>query len=230
MKKRIFAAAALAAATAGSAIAADLPVKAPVYPPEVMPYNWTGLYVGGHIGWGWGRKTWSNPGILLSEHDVDGFLGGAQVGFNYQIQNFVLGIDADGSAADISGDGPDQFGDSLRDRTRWLASLTARLGFAWDRWLIYGKGGAAWAGDQFSFLAPSGRNASTDQTRSGWTAGAGIEYGIWDNWSLRLEYDYMDFGTKHVTWVTGDFADIEQKIHVVKVGLNYRFAITNAGR
>ena len=209
----------------GAATAADMPIKARAYqtPSAVAPYTWTGFYLGGHIGGGRTEKTWSNPGLLLSDHDDSGFLGGGQVGFNYQIKSVVLGAEVDGSWANISGHGNDQFGDDLQDRVDWLTTVTGRMGFGWDRFLIYGKGGAAWTGDRFSFVAPNGRAAEARQTRSGWTAGAGIEYAMWDNWSIKAEYAYMDFGTEHVAWVTGDFVDIKQTLQVGKIGVNFRF-------
>lgn len=221
--KRIFLGSLVAAAIfSGPALAADIAVKAPLA--SVAPaFDWAGFYAGGHVGYGWGQSVWTNPGIQLSDHSVNGFLGGGQAGFNYQVQRIVLGVEVDGSRADISGHGPDPFGDDMRVRTDWLATVTGRVGIAAERWLVYGKGGAAWAGDRFSFLSPAGRSAETQQTRSGWTAGAGIEYAAWSNWSLKLEYAYMDFGNRHVTWVTGDFADIDQKIQTIKLGLNYRF-------
>jgi outer membrane immunogenic protein len=100
--------------------------------------------------------------------------------------------------------------------------VTGRAGLAFDRVLLYAKGGAAWAADRFSFLAPSGRNGTTDQTRTGWIGGVGVEYAFAGSWSAKVEYNYMDFGTKHVTFTT-DFADIQQRVQTIKAGVNYRF-------
>ncbi len=134
---------------------------------------------------------------------------------------------------------------STHTLTDWLASVTARVGYTpWDRWLFYVKGGAAWAGDKYTlrgFACTGGITAPPpaciaspfdfkgSETRFGWTAGLGIEYAFWNNWSWKLEYDFYDFGKKHVTFVdqfgnfpTGDAA-INQRINVIKFGVNYNF-------
>jgi outer membrane immunogenic protein len=247
MKKFLLAGVAGAALVAGSsAHAADLgrppPYKAP--PPVVAPvpiFTWTGCYLGGHVGWGWGRKTASAPelapGVSVSG-DTSGFLGGGQVGCNYQLApNWVIGIEGDGSAADIKGDVTDTVSGitgTAHARTDWIASATGRLGWAWDRWLIFAKGGAAWAGDKYSADIPTlFEHLDASETRSGWTVGGGVEWAFWYNWSAKLEYDFYDFGTRSVTF-TGTIGptsvpevvpgiDVKQTISAVKFGINYRF-------
>src|SRR5438876_9716291 len=143
--------------------AADL--GRPVYrlPPLIPPFTWTGCYIGGNIGWGRGRDTVSIPnlgettgvpelsGVSLPSvtGDTKGVLGGGQVGCNYQFApNWVIGIEGDGSAASIKGDATATvFGitGTAHAQTDWITSVTGRLGWAADRWLIYAKGGAAWA-------------------------------------------------------------------------------------
>jgi outer membrane immunogenic protein len=134
------------------ASAADLPRKAPAYTPPPLPpaFTWTGCYIGGHLGGGWGDKTVSVPSLLPGVSvtgDLDGFLGGGQVGCNLQFGgNWVIGIEGEGSAADIKGDITRTIvgiTGTASAKTNWIASATGRLGWAWDRWLIYGKGGAA---------------------------------------------------------------------------------------
>ena len=223
------------------ASAADLPRKAPAYTPPPLPpaFTWTGCYIGAHAGGGWGDKTISVPSLLpgVSETGhVDGFLGGGQVGCNLQFGgNWVIGIEGEGSAADIRGDltrtilGITGTGSA---KTNWIASATGRLGWAWDRWLIYGKGGAAWAHDEYSVFIPVfPEQGSASETRTGWTVGVGVEWAFWNNWSVKAEYDYYDFGTSSVILV-GTFAgapiavpgvEIRQRISVGKLGINYRF-------
>jgi opacity protein-like surface antigen len=111
-------------------------------------------------------------------------------------------------------------------------AVTGRVGWAWDRWLIYAKGGAAWAGDKYSADIPIfPEHLEASETRTGWTVGGGVEWAFWDNWSAKLEYDFYDFGTRGVTFI-GTFAgvpevvsgiDIKQTINAVKFGINYRF-------
>jgi outer membrane immunogenic protein len=207
------------------AFAADV-AAAPVYkavPAAALPHNWTGFYVGAHVGYGWGKKTWTNPGVLLTDYDMHSFLGGGQAGLDYQIGAVVVGLEGSFSGMNVKGSGFDVWGDSLEAKVSWIASLSGRLGFAWDRALIYGKGGVAWTEDQFSILTPAGRATETKQARNGWTWGLGLEYALAGNWSAKFEYDHINFGTHHVTFATGDFADIEQTVQIAKIGLNYRF-------
>lgn len=235
--------ASLLAALADLAAAADLPIKAPVYkaPPVVAVYNWTGFYIGAHAGGGWGRKHWVDTTLApLDEgsHDVSGALAGGQIGYNVQIGAWVLGAEAQASWADLTGDHVSLAFPTDRDRTRVdaLGTVAARLGYAFDRVLVYAKGGVAWAHDKFSVTdIPTGITyAHFDQTRWGWMAGAGLEYGITANWSAKIEYNYMDLGTKRSTNIIcsstifcglGSFnEDVTQHLHVVKAGINYRFA------
>lgn len=221
----------------GSAAAADLraPVKAPPPAPVIVAYNWTGFYIGAHVGGAWGRKEWvdfETGGFgPLGSHDVSGFLAGGQVGVNWQApgSNWVLGIEGDGSWTDASGD--HTFGPlSMHSKLKWLATVTGRLGYAWDRVLIYAKGGVAFAGIEhdllFGVAAPIA--ASADKSRTGWTVGGGIEYAFAGNWSFKAEYNFMDFGDKDVTFVgpiggPGGPLRIDSQVHVAKFGINYRF-------
>src|SRR6266542_5091555 len=245
MKKILLAGVAGVALLAGApAHAADLgrppPYRPP--PPVVVPvpiFSWTGCYIGGHIGGGLASKTVSAseiaPGISFTGHTI-GFLGGGQVGCNYQFApNWVIGIEGDGSAADIKGEVTATvltITGTAHAKTDWIASATGRIGWAWDRWLLYAKGGAAWAGDKYSLFIPVFPEQETaSETRKGWTVGGGIEWAFWNNWSVKGEYNYYDFGTSSVTLV-GTFAgapiqvpgvEIRQRISVGKLGINYRF-------
>ncbi len=272
----------LLAGVSGVALAAGVPAHAadlgrPVYkapPPAAAPvpvpvFSWTGCYIGGHIGWGWGRDKVSIPNLAETAGvppeevaglsvpsvtgDTNGILGGGQVGCNYQFApNWVVGVEGDGSAADIKGDvtesvlfanpftgAPETISGSAHAKTDWIASATGRLGWAWDRVLLYAKGGAAWAGDKFSADIPIfGEHLEASETRPGWTVGGGIEWAFWENWSAKVEYDFYDFGTRNIT-LTGTFTggpttfnpgpstvpgiNIKETISAVKFGVNYRF-------
>jgi outer membrane immunogenic protein len=102
--------------------------------------------------------------------------------------------------------------------------LTGRVGLAFDRWLVYGKGGVAWSGDRYStnrYTFPG--SVEISDTRWGWTAGAGVEYAFAPQWSAKLEYNFMDFGTRTYSFAPGTTTDIDQQIHAVKLGVNYKF-------
>jgi len=230
MRPGMFALLALAGVTLASGIAsaADI-VRTPVYkapPAGVLPvqYDWTGFYVGGHVGYGWAEKQWSDSfGLFDISHEANGFLGGAQAGFNYQIGMFVLGVEGTWSWSGMNTSST-AFGSTFNTNVDWTATLTGRAGVAFDRWLVYGKGGVAWAADRFStnfYTFPAAPELS--DTRIGWTAGAGVEYAFAPQWSAKLEYNYMDFGTQHYSFAPGTSTDIAQQVHQVMFGINYKF-------
>lgn len=221
-----------ASAISVSAYAADMSVKAP--PPAPVAINWTGFYVGGHAGLAAGNYDWTFVGNgSTTSHNFSQFAGGAQLGFNYQIGQWVLGIEGSGTWGDMNGEStcPNPAA-TCRSEKEWLAAATGRIGYAWTDFLFYGKGGAAWTDNKFHVLFPAGPalNESASGQRTGWTVGAGLEYAFWKDWSARIEYDYYDFGTQRVDFTrdaTGAFvetADIKNHVHTVMVGVNYRFS------
>jgi outer membrane immunogenic protein len=230
MKKLLFVGTSLAAlAVASSAVAADMAVRAaPVYkapPPAAASFSWTGCYVGGHVGYGWGFKDFADvPGApafvsflapTTLRDDIKGVIGGGQVGCNYQFApNWVVGAEGSISGSGIRGDVSEPFFggkgapniQTFHARTDWLASATGRLGYAWNQTLIYAKGGAAWARDRYhvdetAFNCGGGINCSFDgsETRFGWTAGGGLEWAFAPNWAVQAEYDFYGFGKRDVT-------------------------------
>ena len=257
MHKRLLVANVLAAVlSVGAAHAADLPLKAA--PPVVAPaFSWTGFYIGAHGGYGWGTSEFdksrtiyeeSSEGRPDADYDTDGWLAGGQIGFNYQVNQFVIGIEADASWADIDGKGKyyidenDLFGscalanDPCTTKIESLGTIAVRLGFAVDHTLFYLKGGAAWANVKLTagYTDPAFPNdnfhASEEETRWGWTIGAGAEYAFAENWSLKLEYNYIDLGDDSVTFnfrpdivTVPTKTTLDQTLSIVKVGVNYRF-------
>ncbi len=218
--------------------------KAPVLPP-IVAYNWTGFYVGGFVSSGLGHQEWTFlPGGTPFSNKVAGFLGGADLGFNYQVGSFVFGVEADVGLGSLFGgvSCPNLFFFTCKDTVRYVASATGRVGYAWDRTLFYVKGGAAWTKNDFDAscntdsqpgiagfnFGPGGivcdgsHDTATDH-RSGWTVGGGIEYGLLPNWSVKAEYDHYDFGTKSVTLTDLIPLQVKETIDIVKIGLNYRF-------
>jgi outer membrane immunogenic protein len=240
------------------ASAADLPRKAPLYMPLPPAFSWTGCYIGGNIGYGWGRETVSISnlgettgvaelaGVSLGPvtGSTNGVLGGGQIGCNYQFaSNWVIGIEGDGEATGIKGDvtqsfsfvgpaGPTTVTGTAHAQTNWIASATGRLGFTWDRVMLYAKGGVAWAGDKYSAdLAAFNEHIETSVTRPGWTVGGGSEWAFLNNWSAKVEYNFYNFDTRNLAF-PGTIAgisevvpgiDIKQTISTVKFGVNYRF-------
>lgn len=229
---------AFAAGTALSicaATAADLPVPqapAPVAPVAYAPaaiFSWTGLYIGGHVGGGFGGSSWSDPftGANNTFSSGAGFLGGAQVGGNLQFNILVLGVEGDFSYSGLKGSGTDSIGDTINTNTNWTSTVTGRVGAAFDRLLIYGKGGVAFARDQSGFTDLAGNGVSNAFMRTGWTAGAGLEYGISKNWSAKIEYDYLGFGSQALNFTTPTTplytSNASLNVQEIKAGLNFRF-------
>ena len=160
-------------------------------------------------------------------HDTDGLLGGGQVGFNYQAGQFVFGVEFSGSWADINGSHNARlFRQLYKSELNSMLLFTGRVGMTFDRLLIYVTGGGAWARDEFNYTSPGVGTATTKQNRTGWTIGAGLEYGLSPNWSIAAQYNYVDLGDKNVTFGAPfvAFTDrVDQDIHLATVRLNYRF-------
>src|SRR5262245_12688310 len=264
----------ISAAAAGSLIVlapahgADMPIaKARVAAP-VAVWNWTGFYVGGHVGGGWGDADLAlvpGPGWAAAANATtpqwlidngsprlssSGVLGGVQAGFNVQNANWVWGVEADISATNIKASrntgvlippaittlANRSFNE--RDELNWLATFRGRLGYATQQWLLYITGGAAVGERSFSQIIqvepPPGFNnnrGSTRTTRVGWTAGAGVEYLLARNWSIKGEYLYVDLGRVNVLSDSDTFPGFgltvntssRLTLHTARVGLNYKF-------
>jgi outer membrane immunogenic protein len=224
-------------------IAADLPTKAPGYaaPAAAPMFNWSGFYVGANAGYAWGRATatdlpasngvcWAQCGFQWGP-DVDGFTGGLQAGWNVQTQNWVLGIEGDVGYLGLKGIAPDPNAAPALVETRggWFATLRGRAGVLFSpTFLVYGTGGAIYADTRTNvFRIPTINTSSADAW--GWTAGAGVEAILSHAWTWKLEYLYYDLGNERVSGPIGatgiiQFFDIKQTGHIVRLGLNYRFA------
>lgn len=266
MKKLLLGSAALVVlVTAGSAMAADLEVKAPVYKAPVMApvYNWSGFYVGGNLGYSFGHAStdWTIAGVPVgsTSQNMDGILGGLQAGYNWQSSNWVLGLEADIQATGQQGSS--SIADSIstttttnpclpfascpttttttttaaltnQEKLPWFGTLRGRLGLTpSDRWLVYATGGLAYGEIDTNGTLTVGvasTAVSINTTRVGWTVGGGIEGALWDNWTAKLEYLYIDLGSVANTYTgIGPFTPITTNTHVtdniVRVGINYRF-------
>jgi outer membrane immunogenic protein len=229
MRSVLFCVAALVACSAPAA-AADMPGRPAPVVAAVPGYNWGGFYGGINAGWAWGPTNWRYdvvPPVSLSQQANGGF-GGFQAGYNFQIASFVLGIEGDYEFANINATSlcPNP-AFTCHSKARNTADITGRIGFAWDRVLLYAKGGEAWAFNRYESIATVNTIGGAE-TRSGWLGGVGIEYAYDPCWSVKAEYNYMDFGTNFVTRYNANGSpaagmDVSQKMNVAKVGINYKF-------
>jgi outer membrane immunogenic protein len=140
----------------------------------------------------------------------------------------VLGIEGDFDWTALKGSGTDSLGNTINTNTQWTSTVTGRIGAAFDRLLVYGKGGVAFANDQSSLNDIDGGTVSTSMTRTGWTAGVGLEYALAQNWTARIEYDYLGFGSETLNLSTPAFPaynpSASLNVQEVKAGINFKFA------
>lgn len=220
---------------ASCAQAADLRAPPPAPPPATpvayapQVYNWSGIYFGGHLGGAYGMSSWSDPFTGGKDNFNNwGFLGGAQVGANAQFNRLVLGIEGDFSWTGIKDRGTDAARDTFNTNVQWTSTVTGRVGAAFDRFLVYGKGGLALAQDHSTLTDFTGTSASNSMMRTGWTAGAGLEYAIDQNWSAKVEYDYLGFGSKAMHFTTPALGTVASNnslnVQEIKAGVNFRFS------
>ncbi|MFL6800088.1 MAG: outer membrane protein [Xanthobacteraceae bacterium] len=222
----------MTATIVGAANAADLGVRQPLYkgpPPPLAYYSWTGCYVGAHLGGLWAHKDWTYGVPVFRAaggHDADGVLGGVQAGCNLQMAGpWVFGLQGDYAWTNASGSNADSAFPEFSDQSqiRSLGSVTARAGYAWDRFLGYVKGGGAWEHDNYAFLFGGVTTATASETRGGWTVGLGGEYAILPNLTGFIEYDYYNFGTRTLIFSDASVVDIKESKSVLKGGLNFKF-------
>ena len=266
MLKRIILGTLIASCLAmGPVHAADLRpiVKAP--PPVATAYNWSGGYLGVHAGAGWAdNRFYDTVGAAdIGRFTAQGYFGGGQIGYNWQRERWVFGVEAEGSASHLRrgqfgsscgfgnfgggflpGCGGFNFGGigcigfggfggnfgcggNFGARVEALGLFTARAGYAWDRTLFYLKAGAAVARETYVIDIPGTLSITPTDTRFGWVVGAGVEYGLTANWSAKVEYNYVDLGTKRFDLTSAGgirfVVDHFQQLHLAKAGVNYRF-------
>lgn len=233
------------------ASAADAPRVAPAAPPpayEAAPLppavNWSGFYLGGHAGWGWGdidttlstaAAGWPDrvPGAS-EDFNPDGFLGGGQIGYLQQWNNFVAGIEVAVSGTDIDDRQSSSFGaldDELKTDVDWLVTATARLGYAWGQWLPYIKGGYAGGDVDLSITdtVPANVGAWGDNKwHDGYTIGAGIEYMFTPSWTFGVEYSFIDLGRETHSGLDSNASPhaerVDIELHQVIGRINYKFS------
>jgi outer membrane immunogenic protein len=261
MKKILLATVAAVAFCAAPALAADVPVKGPVYKAGPAPFSWSGCYLGAHAGYGWGKDKNDFATALLSDptegdfapeagpynHSTHGGIFGGQLGCNYQApNNWVWGVESELSWSGMKGglttpeDGADP-GTFTRfeSRNRWDGDVALRLGYAADRSLFYGKVGVAWGNFRYTethddfpttHSCPGGTGICSvgfTDTRTGLLWGVGWEYALQNNWTFKVEYNHINYGSHHLPYPDAAAGIQSFTVHdnkdVIKVGLNYLF-------
>jgi outer membrane immunogenic protein len=245
------------------ASAADMPVKAAPLMPAPAMYNWSGWYIGGNVGYGWSRDTgagftsftdpggfgaasyFADGGNVLPGTKPKGVIGGAQIGYNWQISPiWVLGVVADIQASGMkdsqSAVTPPVVVTSTEtneSKITWFGTARVKAGWAQNNWLFYGTGGLAYGGlknaTTFNCAGCSPPHlfaGSSSQTRAGWTVGAGVDYGLSRNWTVGAEYLYFDLGSisTTATLVTGTVpatftSNAKFAGSIARVTFNYKF-------
>jgi outer membrane immunogenic protein len=228
MKRVLLIAGALAGFGVSQALAADLPQPAPIpkAPAAYVPapvFSWTGFYLGINGGYGFGQSSWNNAvDGSTGNFNTSGFLVGGTIGGNYQIGQFVIGVEGDGDWNDFNGSTGFCNFPNCTTQSDWLATVRGRAGWAWDRVLFYGTGGVAFGNIQ---AGAAGFPFATG-TQTGWTAGAGVEFAFAPNWTAKVEYLYVDLGnfTCPVASCAGTLPDtVTLTENIVRAGINYKF-------
>ncbi|MEW9807734.1 outer membrane protein [Mesorhizobium sp. ZMM04-5] len=228
--KSVIVATALAFGFAGSAMAADAMVEDVVVVDST--YNWSGVYVGGQVGYAFGNADYVyDPDSPDPDYDYandpDGFIGGLYVGYNHQFANgVVLGGEADFAFGNVEDSdlapGDDTY--SASTEIDWTGAARVRFGYAFDRFLPYVAGGVAFGHYDFEELNNGDDYGDHDGGLVGWTIGLGAEYAFTDNWIVRGEYRYTDFGKENfISNHSDDEYDIDVDIHDVRIGVAYKF-------
>jgi outer membrane immunogenic protein len=233
-------------------MAADLsrpppePYKAP--PMMVPVFTWTGFYIGGNLGGAWAHTDVTDTlfGLNFSNGNSNNgvFIAGGQVGGNYQFGNFVVGLEGtfdwaaknNSNTTGITVPGGNII--QVTSNNTWVSTLAARFGVAFDRVLVYGKGGGAWIGNNgftvTNVTTGVSFTGSNSNTTTGWVAGAGIEWAFATNWTLKAEYDFIGLSSRSFTIPAGSafpfgpgdtFTTGSNNIQMATVGVNFLFGL-----
>jgi outer membrane immunogenic protein len=225
--------------------AAQSPRRTALLPDLPQTYSWTGFYIGGTIGQGWSNNATGcsfvgaaadSPCIPAGPPNVkqNGILGGVEAGYNWQAGNWLLGIESDFSALDVSDVAHFPAADTayapaqISSRYDWLGTLRGRAGFAVDRTLLYATGGLAYARINQAY-SDSGNVLQSSGQKNGWTAGGGVEYALTKNWSVKAEYLYVKLSDSSFvvpeSAIAGDITALQLKnnLNIIRGGLDYRF-------
>jgi outer membrane immunogenic protein len=246
MMKKIFLTTAAVLISASAASAADLAPRPYTKAPPMIAaiYDWSGFYIGANGGWGSSRSCWdftTPAGVVTNRegcHDATGGTAGGQIGYRWQSNNWVFGLEAQGNWADLNGSNVSLAFPAFSNHSRLDAFglFTGQIGYAWDATLLYVKGGAAVTSNRYrSFDIATGLQATNNvnDTRWGGVVGVGLEYGFAPNWSLGFEYDHIFMGNSRHTFLNNGVVDvagtlfgtenIHQDVDLVTARINYKF-------
>jgi outer membrane immunogenic protein len=247
MKTLLLAAAGLTAVAIAPALAADLPARAPAYtkaPAIVEPiYNWSGFYGGLNAGGASSRNCWSInnaigvavPSTAEGCHNATGALAGGQIGYRWQMTNWVFGLEAQGDWADLKGSNVSQLTAPFavfnnNSKIDAIGLFTGQVGYAWNNVLWYGKGGAAVTHDKYNGDILGTTFDTASETRWGGVIGTGFEFGFAPNWSVAVEYDHVFMGSHNVSFnatalggISTRTDSIKQDVDIGTVRVNYTF-------
>lgn len=208
----------LSALVGSSAFAADMPTKAgaPLLSPAPA-MTWTGFYVGLNAGYGWANTSVTGA---AGSSNLTGFVGGGQIGYNWQVGALVLGLEGDFQGTGQTNSAT-ALGITVEQKLPWFATARGRLGYAFGPWMLYATGGAAWVNYKLSATS-LGTTVSDNATKAAWTVGGGVEWMFMPRWSIKAEYLYLDTGTTTVT-LFGTPISGRAKDSIARLGVNYHF-------
>lgn len=208
-----------------SAVAADLPLRNFAQESDAtVAYRWAGLYVGGNAGFVWGSSNWAAPDVSTGRFDLSGFSLSGTVGYNYQLDHIVVGVEGDFGWANTHGSTTTNCLAGCETKSDWLSTVRGRLGFGTGRFLPFVSGGVAFAG----LTANSPGQPGLSKVATGWVAGFGAEYALTENWSAKAEYIYIDFGNVSCGANCGIGIPVNVPLteQQVRLGLTFRFPIS----
>jgi len=237
--KRMLVVAALMFAGVEATLAADIaPPPAPVPPtsyfPATAPINWGGFYVGVNGGYGFGTSNWTaaaaSPaaGATIGSFNTSGLLVGGTLGLNLQAGAFLFGVETDADWSTVHGSNSNSYCSAItanaicETKSDWLGTGRLRIGYVFDRVLLYGTGGIAFGNIQAGLNPPATFDSATNV---GWTAGAGVEFAFAENWTAKLEYLYVDLGSMSCSVNCGLAVPFTVPLteKVVRAGVNFKF-------
>ena len=221
MKTIFLAGVAVVALFAASALASDLPTKAPVNKTPIAPppYNWSGFYVGANFGGAWTNGSLNIPGNNFYG-GITEFIGGVQAGYNFQAGHLLLGVEGDFDWATFNH--PTFPAPTLGSvSNHWMSTVAGRVGLVNDRWLVFAKLGGGWVQSSAIVNVPGSPSWNGSSTNGGWLIGGGIEYGFKSHWTVKLEYDYLALSNWNSATVPA--VGLSRDVQMIKAGINYKF-------
>jgi outer membrane immunogenic protein len=211
----------------GTAAAGGPPGGPQFISPPLAPF-WSGAYVGLNLGGGAVNATWASSfGGPSNRAQPVGVIGGGEIGYNYQVYSWIMGVGGNVSGTDILATGTNTAGFTYRAQTGWTATLAGRFGYVYEQKLIYAKGGVAFADSRVTVTDPNGNSATGEAARGGWMTGIGVEFPLTMTLSARIEYDYLNFASHSLTLNLPQLGTVTTGsalgIQTLSAGINFRF-------